>query len=228
MSSPAQYLSHFGMSAPSHQLADYTSHSLGMIDGWVSANNEDGSGLSHTNWDLNLARWCDDDGMWTCQHPAVSRTRKVYLRREVVGHWHTLDAWALLERAQQHQNHNSERDTQSKTESTTPQLSATQHSAIPTPRPAWRAAAVEFGDWLVQRQAANGSWPRAYQVTTTLAHNPPHDAAPVPLRATVSTAEPSTTSSVIPVRFLVRLANVTGNATYLRAAIAAANFAWAQ
>lgn len=156
-----------------------------MIDGWVQANNDDSSGLSHTNWDLNLNRWCDDDGMWTCTHPGVNASRKVFLRREVVGHWHTLASWVLLNRTG--------------TET----------------RPAWLAATTSFGDWLVQHQASNGSWPRALQVTTF---------AGQPTRTTVSEHSPSATA--IPVRFLVDLWTVTRNISYLTAATSAANYAW--
>eukprot|EP00037_Helgoeca_nana_P030378 m.374917 g.374917 ORF g.374917 m.374917 type:complete len:862 (-) comp28176_c0_seq2:1158-3743(-) len=163
-----------------------------MIDGWVSSNGGDGSGLSHTNWDLNLQRWCDDDGMWSCAHPNTSATRKVYLRREVVGHWHTLDAWALLNRT-----------------TTNPADG----------RPAWRAAAVQFGQWLVRHQAANGSWPRALTVTASA-----HSGVP----ASTSVSEPSTTATAIPIRLLVELWRVTGNASFLGAATAAGSYAWEQ
>ena len=122
---------------------------------------------------------CDAVGMWTCQYPAVSRTRKAYLRREVVGHWHTLDAWALLEKARERYSSDVHPTReQPHTSSSTPRVNrrvSIRHSAVPSPRPAWRDAAVGFGDWLVHQQAANGSWPRAYQVVMSSPVSPRAD-----------------------------------------------------
>ena len=74
--------------------------------------------------------------------------------------------------------------------------------------PDWLAWACSGGDWLVSQQGANGSLPRAWAAGSG------------------AVLETSTTATHVPVAFLVRLAQATGNSAYLDSALRAAEFSW--
>jgi hypothetical protein len=75
-------------------------------------------------------------------------------------------------------------------------------------RPRWLAWAQSGGDWLVSAQAADGSFPRAWEAGTG------------------AVLENSKTASHVPVAFLARLSSATGKSVYLESALRAAEFCW--
>jgi hypothetical protein len=72
----------------------------------------------------------------------------------------------------------------------------------------WLAWARHGGDWFVTNQRPDGSLPRAWEAGTG------------------SILDASTTASHLPVAFLSALNRATGDTTYLKAALGAAEFAW--
>ena len=72
-------------------------------------------------------------------------------------------------------------------------------------RPAWLAFCRHYGDWLVQAQAADGSYAREYDF----------DGHPV---------DPATDTTDQPIRFLVDLSMATGEPSYRRAALRAGEY----
>ncbi len=74
--------------------------------------------------------------------------------------------------------------------------------------PHWLAWVRSGGDWLLSAQNPDGSFPRAWEAGTG------------------AVLERSTTSSQVPVAFLVRLARATGERAYLEGAVRAAEFCW--
>lgn len=74
--------------------------------------------------------------------------------------------------------------------------------------PEWMAWCRQFGDWLVPQQRVDGSFPRSWNAGSG------------------TPREESGTSSCIPVPFLVKLTEETGDPKYLNCAIRAAEYTW--
>jgi hypothetical protein len=74
--------------------------------------------------------------------------------------------------------------------------------------PEWFNWVNQYVDWLIQQQRADGSFPRRWD------------------RGSSVVAEPTGTASYCPVPLLVLMTEETGEATYLRSAIRAAEYVW--
>jgi hypothetical protein len=194
-----------------------------MLDGWVAAT---GPGYGHAVWDMgHTFKGAQEEeeegegedgevggdtsapeGKWIDDAIAADGGGEVYLRRHVISHRHALEAAALGRLACANAAKGDDDPVA---------------AALTGKADAWEAWGLSLADVLVALQASNGSWSRQYEVPPSSCSSSSPGCLPRP-------TDLSPTATALPLRYLVEAYRLTGNSTYLNAAIAAGEYAWAQ
>lgn len=169
-----------------------------MLDAWVAAT---GPGFSHAVWDMGVTSGAGaGEARWVDDGAPGESADVVYLRRVVVSHNHALEAARLASR---YCDGNAGRASRA-------WLLLCEGNRILS----WQNWGLSLAPVLLSLQASNGSFARQYALPSA------PGGLPQPSQA-------SCTATALPLRYLVTAANVSGNASYLAAAVAAGEYAWA-